>query len=297
LRYKQSIVYLVLGIITLLFVSLITISYSSLYAQQQQLKQNNSAIVGVKITSPTKGQQVPVGSLTISGTSTDNANSDCTVYTDWNDLGPYQKVLANGPGGTNDYSKWSFTYTSAYHLITNGTNQLTAKISCLASPSTNLTKWYSINIIGVSAALNQTETQVPTTTTIHNTTTSDTASSILANSSSIPSPLTKVNLNNSNDNNDDEEDSSNGKADRNKAVHKQDNTANNSNNDDDSKTDNSSHKPHEKHDNSKSKTTTHHHDDHSEKEAKHIIKDKTKEVKHKIKHLKKEINKEISKVI
>ena len=284
-----------LGIIILLFVSSITISYSSLYAQPQ-LNQNNSistSIAGVKITSPTRDQQVPVGSLKISGTSSDNATSDCTVYTIWDHLKPYQKVLANGPGGTNDYSKWSFTYTSAYHLITNGTNQLTAKISCLASSSTNLTKWYSINIIGVSAALNQTETQVP----IHNTTTSDTASSILANSSSIPSPLTKVNLNNSNDNNDDEEDSSNGKADRNKAVHKQDNTANNSNNDDDSKTDKSSRKPHEKHDNSKSKTTTHHHDDHSEKEAKHIIKDKTKEVKHKIKHLKKEINKEISKVI
>ena len=301
LRYKQLTVYLVFGITILLFASSITASPSSfLYAQQQQLTQNTTptrsatSAIGVKITSPARGQQVPVGSLTISGTSKANTNSnDCTVYAIWDHLKPYQKVEPTGLGGSDDYSNWAFTYTSAYHLITNGTNQLTAKISCLASSSTNLTKWYSINIIGVSAALNQTETQVP----IHNTTTSDTASSILANSSSIPSPLTKVNLNNSNDNNDDEEDSSNGKADRNKAVHKQDNTANNSNNDDDSKTDNSSHKPHEKHDNSKSKTTTHHHDDHSEKEAKHIIKDKTKEVKHKIKHLKNEINKEISKDI
>ena len=280
MRYKQSIVYLALGIITLLFVSSITISYTSLYAQkQQQLKQNNStstAIAGVKITSPTRDQQVPVGSLKISGTSTDKATSnDCTVYAIWDHLKPYQKVLANGPGGANDYSKWSFTYTSVYHLITNGTNELTAKISCLSSsPSSasNLTKWYSINVTGVAAPLNQTKMPVPTTTTIPNTTTSDTASSVLTNSSLFPSPLTRVNLNNSNNNN-------------------------NNDDDDDSKTNNSSPKLHDKDDNSKSKTATHHHDGHGEKEAKHIIKEKIKEVKHKIKHLKNEINKEISKDI
>jgi hypothetical protein len=308
LRYKQSIIYLALGVITLLFVSSIAIPYSSLYAQQQQLKQNNStstAIAGVKITSPTRDQQVPVGSLKISGTSTDKATSkDCTVYVIWDHLKPYQKVLANGPGGNNDYSKWSFAYTSAYHLITNGTNELTAKISCLSSSSaSNLTKWYSINVTGVAAPLNQMETPVPTTTTIPNTTTSDTASSAFTNSSLFPSPLTRVNLNNSNDNNDneEEEDSSNTKVDKNKGDHKEDNTASNNNNnndDDDSKTtNNSSPKPHDKDDNSKSKTATHHHDGHGEKEAKHIIKEKIKEVKHKIKHLKNEINKEISKDI
>jgi hypothetical protein len=309
LRYKQSIIYLALGIITLLFVSSITISYTSLYAQkQQQLKQNNStstAIAGVKITSPARDQQVPVGSLKISGTSKVTVNSnDCTVYAIWDHLKPYQKVLANGPGGANDYSKWSFTYTSVYHLITNGTNELTAKISCLSSspsPASNLTKWYSINVTGVAAPLNQTKMPVPTTTTTPNTTTSDTASSsVLTNSSLFPSPLTRVNLNNSSDNNNDDEDSSNGKVDKNKGDHKEDNTAsnnNNNNNDDDSKTNNSSPKPHDKDDNSKSKTATHHHDSHGEKEAKHIIKEKIKEVKHKIKHLKNEINKEISKDI
>jgi hypothetical protein len=46
--------------------------------------------------------QVPVGELTISGTSTDNATSDCTVYTDWNNTKPFQKAVATGPGGVND---------------------------------------------------------------------------------------------------------------------------------------------------------------------------------------------------
>ena len=104
--------------------------------------------VGIKITSHATGQQVPVGQLTISGTSTDNATTDCTVYTDWNNTKPFQKAIATGSGGVNDYSTWSFTFTDKYHLITNGTNELTSKLSCISNP-TNLTKWYSVNVIAV----------------------------------------------------------------------------------------------------------------------------------------------------
>jgi hypothetical protein len=46
--------------------------------------------------------QVPVGELTISGTSTDNATSDCTIYADWNNTKLFQKAVATGPGGVND---------------------------------------------------------------------------------------------------------------------------------------------------------------------------------------------------
>jgi hypothetical protein len=106
--------------------------------------------LGVKITSHTTGQQVPTGQLTISGTSTDTPNANCEVYSDVNDLKPMQKVAARGPGGNNDYSAWTFTYTSAYSLIKNGTNNLTSKISCIDSPTTgNLTKWNSVNLTGV----------------------------------------------------------------------------------------------------------------------------------------------------
>ena len=99
-------------------------------------------------------QQVPIGELTISGTSADDATTDCTVYADWNDQKPFQKALATGPGGVNDYSTWTFTYTDKYHLITNGTNNLTSKLSCLnnvvdGSSAANITKYYSIDVIGI----------------------------------------------------------------------------------------------------------------------------------------------------
>ena len=57
--------------------------------------------MGIKITTPVTNQ-VPVGQLTISGISTDNAASDCTVYTDWNNTKPFQKAVATGPGGVDD---------------------------------------------------------------------------------------------------------------------------------------------------------------------------------------------------
>src|ERR687890_1288860 len=115
--------------------------------------QQSPPIIGIKITSPSTGQQVPAGELTISGISTDNATTDCTVYADWNNLKPFQTAVATGPGGVNDYSTWSFTFTDKYHLITNGTNELTSKLSCISNP-TNLTKWYSVNVIGLASGQN-----------------------------------------------------------------------------------------------------------------------------------------------
>jgi hypothetical protein len=41
---------------------------------------------------PVNGQRVPIGELTIFGTSTDDATADCHVYMDWNDLKPFQSV-------------------------------------------------------------------------------------------------------------------------------------------------------------------------------------------------------------
>ncbi len=102
----------------------------------------------IKITSHSSGQQVKAGPLTISGTSSDTPSTNCEVYADWNDNMPFGKAIAAGPGGPDDYSKWTFTYDSGYRLIQNGTNNLTSKISCVDGP-TNLTKWNSVNLIGV----------------------------------------------------------------------------------------------------------------------------------------------------
>src|SRR5919106_211891 len=114
--------------------------------------QQSPPIIGIKITSPSTGQEVPAGELTISGTSTDNATTDCTVYADWNNLKPFQKAIATGPGGADDYSTWTFTYTDKYHLITNGTNNLTSKLSCLSNNPMNVTKWNSVNVTGQNIA-------------------------------------------------------------------------------------------------------------------------------------------------
>jgi Bacterial Ig domain len=129
--------------------------------QKQQQYQLQPA---VKITSPTMGQSIPTGQLTISGTSSDTVNADCQVYADLNDQKPFHKAVASGPGGIDDYSKWSFTYNA----IKNGTNNLTSKISCTdsSSPTNNLTKWYSVNVTGMKGIIPQVSNlqQVPSIT-------------------------------------------------------------------------------------------------------------------------------------
>ena len=114
--------------------------------------------IGVKIVSPIANQTLPVGELNISGTSTDTATTDCNVYVDVNDFKPLQNTTAAGPGGQTDYSNWTFTYTKKYHLITEGQNELTAKVSCngnsLLNNTSNISsaksKWYSINVTGMA---------------------------------------------------------------------------------------------------------------------------------------------------
>jgi hypothetical protein len=104
--------------------------------------------LGVKIVFPVNGQRVPVGQLVLFGTSSDNGTTDCHVYADWNDIKPFQNVLAAGPYGAEDYSTWTFSYTEDYHLIQEGANELTAKLFCQFYPI-NFTKYYTINVTGV----------------------------------------------------------------------------------------------------------------------------------------------------
>jgi hypothetical protein len=105
--------------------------------------------ISINILSPLSNQQVPVGELTISGSSSDNSTAQCQVYVDWNNLKPYQLATPKGSNGSGDFSSWSYTYTSKYHLIQTGLNDLTSKITCLVPPAgPTVTKWYSINVTG-----------------------------------------------------------------------------------------------------------------------------------------------------
>ena len=125
-----------------------------LYAQEKTVVSPQS--IGVKITSPATGQEVPVinnssnnNNLPISGTSTDDALTDCQVSVIVNNVKPYQPTVANSSGGKDDYSRWNFLLNSSYASINEGpNNKITAKILC----PPNLTKWYSVNITGAAAA-------------------------------------------------------------------------------------------------------------------------------------------------
>jgi hypothetical protein len=109
-------------------------------------------ILKVKIKSPADGQQVPTGSLGISGTSTDDIQSDCVVSVALNRKHPYQNATAAGPGGNNDYSNWTYTFDQPYGVVQPGQNRISARITCIEN--TNLSKGAHINVTGVLSSSN-----------------------------------------------------------------------------------------------------------------------------------------------
>jgi hypothetical protein len=113
----------------------------------------------VHITSPPKEEAVPAGSpLEISGDSDDTVQSNCKVLVIVDDKQPYQETTPAGPGGPNDYSKWSVTISPPYAEIEEGLNKITAKATCDALYGPELKqdlltkqyeKHYSINVTGI----------------------------------------------------------------------------------------------------------------------------------------------------
>ena len=191
-------------IVVILFSAAIWIggdNIASFSEEQQQSSQMLKPSLGVKITSPTASQSVPIGAgeLKISGTSTINNNNpsssigNCYVSVIVNNIKPYQNATAAGPNGINDYSKWIYTLSPQYTIIKEGENKITGKLSCLnnigssninpiTNTSSDLTKWYSVNVTGVAMQLsssavaannnNLSNNQTTTTTTATTTTTS-----------------------------------------------------------------------------------------------------------------------------
>ena len=141
---------------------------------------SGSHITKIKITSPTRGQQLPAGKdLTVYGTSIDNATSnDCKVSVIVNKVRPYQAAIATGPAGATDYSKWKFDITSKYTTIKQGDNRITSKYECANNPDAN--SFSSVNLTGIS--------DTDTTTTTTTTTTSPLSSNQTNSSTSLPAP-------------------------------------------------------------------------------------------------------------
>jgi hypothetical protein len=142
---------------------------------------------GVKITTPGSNQQVSLQNninnktIQLTGTSTDKTMIDCQVSVIANDIKPYQNTTATGPGGKNDYSAW--TYFLGPQLFKEGSNKVTARISCIdpsieggnVAASHNLVKHSSVFFTvlnatapvtnGTSMATNASNTTKTSTTT------------------------------------------------------------------------------------------------------------------------------------
>ena len=154
-------------LIASIVILILVISYTGIISGQLLAQ-----TIGVNITSPERGETIPVNSsLTVSGKSTDNPFDEiCQVSIIVNSVRPYQPATANGSiGQASDYSKWFFILSPNYTSIKEGINEITARLSCLPSITTgnNLTKWYSVNVTGVTVDQNVSAaaTTTPTTTT------------------------------------------------------------------------------------------------------------------------------------
>lgn len=166
--YTYALVSLCLPLlIASIVVLILVISHTGIISGQLQAQ-----TIGVNITSPERGKTIPVNSsLTVSGKSTDNPFDEiCQVSVIVNSVRPYQPATANGSiGQASDYSKWFFILSPNYTSIKEGINEITARLSCLPSITTgnNLTKWYSVNVTGVTVDQNATAaaTTTPTITT------------------------------------------------------------------------------------------------------------------------------------
>ena len=106
----------------------------------------------LKIIMPRQGQQVPIGKdLKVSGTSIDNATSNCRVLVNLNGIKPNQNAAAAGQGGANDYSKWNALLTSNYAPIKEGKNKINARLNCsdIKGLALHFNVRNSMNVMGV----------------------------------------------------------------------------------------------------------------------------------------------------
>ena len=129
--------------------SIINTPINSSSTKLKTVATNVALIPTIKILSPHSGQEVPVTNinLIVSGTSSYDRSKDCRVSVLLNGIKPYQQTTATGNNGVSDYSTWRYKLDPIYTTIREGSNKLTAKITCLGNPY-SLTKWTSINLIG-----------------------------------------------------------------------------------------------------------------------------------------------------
>ena len=112
---------------------------------------HRTKLPSMRITSPVRGQNVPVGkNLVVSGISASRSTSNCVVSVIVNGIKPYQNATAIGPKGQKDYSRWTFLILPKYTTIKEGINKIASKISCDKKP--NLVSYYTLNVTGLAGS-------------------------------------------------------------------------------------------------------------------------------------------------
>jgi hypothetical protein len=140
------------SISTIIMLLIITSIVTNFAAAAQQSKS-----IGIKITTPIKGQLIPLpdNDLKISGIADHNGSLTCNVYIIVNDIKPYQKALpTGGRNDIKDYSTWIYNLVPSYTTIKTGTNKITSKLACQGNNTktgnTLLTQYYGINVTGTA---------------------------------------------------------------------------------------------------------------------------------------------------
>jgi hypothetical protein len=167
----------------LVILIMLSATYLTLYVMTNLVHVNaqnlhSHSFHGVKILSPSRGEEVPVNiqNFVVRGVSTDNSTNSCELSLLPNGITPYLGVNAKGQGGSGDFSVWDRQFGSDFPMNV-GENKITARLMCMNDDGNNKTsKYQTINFTGVSdnsSGLTPATTTTDTATT--DTATTDTA--------------------------------------------------------------------------------------------------------------------------
>jgi hypothetical protein len=154
----------------LVILLMLSAAYLTLFAMNNLVHVNaqnsySHSFHGVKILSPTRGEEVPVNiqNFTVRGVSTDDSTHDCEVSLLPNGVTPYLAVNAKGQNGSGDFSVWNREFGSDFPMNV-GENKITTRLMCMNDDGNKTSKYQTVNFTGVS---DNSSGLAPTTTTTY----------------------------------------------------------------------------------------------------------------------------------
>jgi hypothetical protein len=140
-------------IVLFLFFLSNSFTYDQFITAKTSPEQNQKPVpLDVRIVSPLRDQHLlasDLGNMIIAGIASYNNSSKCAVFVNFNNENVFRQATAIGTEGSADYSIWKYRLDPRHHLIKEGINRLTAKISCFDSNSLQNSMNYTqdINVI------------------------------------------------------------------------------------------------------------------------------------------------------